>query len=75
MENGGCLVVLSLAYSLQDERDGNQSGAPALGRCEPMPDGEGILARSNPFFAVWLRIYGRMVERYGGKVEFDGFEH
>jgi hypothetical protein len=31
MENGGCLEVLSLAYSVQDERDGNQSGAPARG--------------------------------------------
>src|ERR1035441_9471773 len=43
MENGGCLVVLSLAYSLQDERDGNQSGAPASGKREPTSDGERIL--------------------------------
>jgi hypothetical protein len=45
MENGGCLVVLSLAYSVQDERDGIQSGVPAWGGHEPSPDGEGILAR------------------------------
>jgi hypothetical protein len=27
------------------------------------------------FFPVWLEYNGRMVERNGGKVESDGFEH
>src|ERR1035438_1583849 len=74
MEDGGCLVVLSLAYSLQDERDGNQSGALALGGCEPALDGEGILARLTGFPGS-IGVYGRMVERNGGKVENDGLEH
>jgi hypothetical protein len=75
MKNGGCLVVLSLAYSVQDERDGNQSGAPKRGGCEPSTNGEGIFGSVNPFFLVQMGLYGRMVERYGGKVEYDGFEY
>jgi hypothetical protein len=74
MEIGGCLVVLSLAYSLQDERDGNQSGAPVRASESRRRTGKG-------FWFGWMVLLlrldfnGRMVERNGGKVEFDGFEH
>jgi antitoxin VapB len=62
-------VVLSLAYSLQDERDGNQSGGSARGKREPVSGREGFwLGRL--VLSGSIGVYGRMVESDGGKVEF-----
>jgi hypothetical protein len=68
------LWFLSLAYSLQDERDGNQSGGSARADVSRRWAGRDFGSASR-FFLVRLGFHGRMVERDGGKVEDDGNQH
>jgi antitoxin VapB len=58
-------VVLSLPYSVQDERGGSQSGAPAWGKREPSRTG-GDFGSADWFFLVGL---GFMVEWWKDMVE------